>query len=299
MLALAAASALSKILHSKITFSWENSPVCPCEYSDLFKEIPGLKVNQASDKHRHYVKTDKWNPIRILNDFKQALRIEINEADYYHKFIKSLRAFEYNEYVTHRLSDCIKKLERNNNLAIHIRRTDRITFHKKVYIHKLFAIPIIRNTGIGKSLQYLLLPDSLIRRTENKYLFNLLKKNLACHPDSTYSLYSDSQYELEKANKYFIDSGIHTHHYHPGYCDAQGNGCWKKIGNRHTSMQDALIDLLEMSNSNRIAQNNPASTFALVSSIIGCVKIVSKQPMHEFWRKITTVLGEQPNAITN
>lgn len=298
MLALAAASSLVKLLQSEIHFNWAEEPRCKCEYDEVFGEMPGLMVDRIESSGYSRIETGWKDPDGILKGFEEILHIKLDEETYYYQFLKSLRDLNYSEYVREQLSRCLKKCQGNYNLALHIRRTDRIVHHKKVYKHGFDAINIIRNTGIKKSIQYLFLPESVISQLENRYFTDILKKNFSNFPDSTYSLYCDSRDELESTLQYFRNAGIPDQHYLMSYCADPKNECWGEFGIRKTSMRDALVELLEMSKSSWIAQNNRASTFSVVAAIIGRIKIISQTPAHKFWRRIKAILGESPNTIS-
>jgi hypothetical protein len=298
MLALAAASSLAKLLQSEIHFNWAEEPRCKCGYHEVFGEMPGLMVDKRESSGYSRIETGWKDPAGIFKGFEEALHVQLSEEVYYYQFLESLRDLNYSEYVRVQLSRCLKKRQGYNNLAIHIRRTDRINHHKKVYKHGFDALNIIRNTGIKKSIQYLFLPESVISQLENRYFTDILKKNLSNFPDSTYSLYCDSQDELEHTLQYFRNAGIPDQPYFMSYCADPKNKCWGEFGIRNTRMSDALVELLEMSNSSWIAQNNRASTFSVAAAIIGRVKIISQKPAHKFWRKIKAILGENPNTIS-
>jgi hypothetical protein len=297
MLALASASAISVLLHTEIDFHWSASPACPCHYDDIFQHIDGLRPHAAASRSRNRIVTSGWHPVRILKGFANALKVSVNEADYYYQLIRSLRTFRYSAYVRQRYGECRNERQGRENLSVHIRRTDRYAFQKAVYRQTIYAIGIMRNTGLAKSLQYLLLPESSLRKIENRYCLRLLDHYLHATPHATYSICGDSTLEIEAFSGLIQASGIPDDRYHPAFCTRQGEVAWGLFGIRATHPRDALVDLLEMSASTHIAQSNPASTFSLVAALIGGVPIISRRPSHGFWRKMRAVLGAPPNEI--
>jgi hypothetical protein len=297
MLALASASALAGLLDTQIAFNWPETPDCPCRYTDLFQQIDGLRVEPMPGGHRNRVTTCGWNPVRIFKGFTAALGTRVEEADFYYAMIRALRALRYSDDVREKISDCTAIRRGHAHLALHIRRTDRYRFHRTVYRHKLYAFSIVRNTGMGKSLQYLLLPESWVRHIENRYLGKLLEGFLTACPDATYTLYGDSGTEIEDLKQFIKTVGIMDERHYPAFCSRLAAGRRRQFGIRQAHPRDALVDLLEMSTSDQIAQNNPASTFSLVAAMIGGVQIISKQPIHAFWRKMQAVLKKPPNEI--
>jgi hypothetical protein len=297
MLALASASALAGLLDTQIGFTWLVTPACPCRYSDLFERIGGLRVEPLPGGRRKHVVTCGWNPIRIFKGFTSALDTRVKEADFYYEMIRALRALRYSDDVREKISGCAAIRRGDKHLALHARRTDRYRFHRTVYRQKLSAFSIVRNTGMIKSLQYLLLPESWVRCIENRYLGKLLEGFLAAYPDATYTLYSDSGTEIEDLKQFIKTAGIMDERHYPAFCSRLADGRGGQFGIRDVHPRDALVDLLEMSTSDQIAQDNPASTFSLVAAVIGGVKIISKQPTHAFWRRMQAVLKKPPNEI--
>lgn len=298
MLALASASALAGLLDTQITFTWPVTPDCPCRYTDLFQQIDGLVVEPMPGGHRHRVVTCGWNPVRIFKGFTTALvGTRVEEADFYYAVIRALRAFRYSDNVWRKISGGTPDRRGHTHLALHTRRTDRYRFHRTVYRHKVYALSIMRNTGMAKSLQYLLLPESWVRNIENRYLGKLLQGFLAAYPGATYTLFGDSETEIEELKRFINAAGIMEGRHYPAFCSRSAAGCGGQFGIRDAHPCDALVDLLEMSTSDLIAQSNPASTFSLVAAMIGGVQIISKQPTHAFWRRMQAVLKQPPNEI--
>ena len=247
--------------------------------------------------HRKRVVTSGWNPVRIFKGFSSTLDTKVEEADFYYKMIRALRAFRYSDDVREKMSECTAIRRGDTHLALHTRRTDRFRFHRTVYRHQLSAFSIVRNTGMIKSLQYLLLPESWVRGIENHYLGKLLEGFLSAYPDATYTLYADSETEIEDLQQFINTAGMMDSRHYPAFCRRSADGRRGPFGMRDVHPRDALVDLLEMSTSDRIAQNNPASTFSLVAAMIGRVQIISKQPTHAFWRRMQAVLKKPPNEI--
>jgi hypothetical protein len=297
MLALASAAALARLLDTQIAFTWPVAPDCPCRYADLFQPIGGLREDPMPGGRGRHVVTCGWNPVRIHESFTSALGTRVNAADFYYETIRALRTLRYSEYVREKISGCTATRRGDKHLALHARRTDRYRFHRSVYRQKLSAFSIVRNTGIKKSLQYLLLPQSWVRGMENRYLGELLQGFVAAYPDATYTLYGDSETELADLEQRIKTAGIMDQRHCPAFCSRLAGGRRGRFGIRDVHPRDALVDLLEMSTSHGIAQNNPASTFSLVAAMIGRVKIISKQPTHAFWRTMQAVLEIPPNEI--
>ncbi len=298
MLGLASASAVAGLLEKEIFFSWRNTPRCPCEYNELFSSISGLRIGHPPKLGQRIVQTDGWNPVRVVNDFEKSLRVEIDRETFWYRMVHTLRTLEYSHSVTSKLAKFHKLSSGTDSLAIHVRRTDRLIHHGRLYRHKLSAYRIARNTGLKKSLQYLLFPTPFVCRLENRTLLTLLKNFLSKYPTATYSLYCDSREEHDRVRQYFKDGGIPVMKYRAGYCGLPESGAWGTYGIRNTRVRDALVELLEMSRNHYIVQNNPASTFSLVAAIIGSVPIISRKPTHEFWQAIAEKLGAEPNSST-
>ncbi len=178
MLGLASASAVADVVESEICFSWRNTPRCPCEYNALFTSIPGLRISHPPKRSQKIVQTDGWNPVRIVNDFENNLRVEFDRETFWYRMVHTLRTVEYSHSVNKKLTESRNPLSGRDALAIHIRRTDRLVHHGRLYRHKHRAFRIARNTGLVKSLQYLLCSTSLTCHLENRTLSNLLKSFL-------------------------------------------------------------------------------------------------------------------------
>lgn len=298
MLGIASALALSKILNSEITFTWNNNRNCPAEYADLFKAMPGLHVNNNPKDKLIQVKTSGWDPINIFEGFKTQIDNDLDLENFLFEFIRSLKDLPFSDYVKQQFLNWKKNLIVKTNLAIHIRRTDRIEHHKYLY-KKIFSkqfLYIIRSTGLIKSLQYTFFSPDYLKSIENNSMKKLLNQYLSDKPGITYSLYCDSFEDLIQTEKEFNNIS-YSLCYYPSYCSINRDEIWGQFGVRKTQIQDALIDLLCMSASTWIAQNNSASSFSLVASIIGGTPIVTRQPTHNFWKKIIKIFDKKPYDI--
>ncbi|MHA7870879.1 MAG: hypothetical protein ACX939_00875 [Hyphococcus sp.] len=56
-----------------------------------------------------------------------------------------------------------------------------------------------------------------------------------------------------------------------------------------------MLEMLCLASCDAIAQNNRASTFSLVASIIGATPIVTPRPRYPFWTTIEETTGMSPN----
>lgn len=306
ILALGSVLALSKILQSTIVFPWRVQPDCPAKYNELFEEMPGIRIDNNLLKSSDSLIMTSWEPIGIFQNFKKSLKHQISLEEYCFYFIEALRSLRYSNLITDRFNSHYNQIQNNKNLAIHLRRTDRLTYNKnslqgllstKRHKRKKSFLSI-KSTGLYKALQYSLLPINSIRAMENNYLAKICEKSLNKDCDLTYSIYADSHHELLTLQQQ-IRSRIASAErlYIPSYCNSPESEVWGTFGTRNTSIQDALIELLCMSRSIGILQNISVSSFSICSSIIGSSPILTSQPKHLFWRVIQKILGKPPYEI--
>ena len=304
ILALGAVLALSKSLQSTIAFPWHVLPVCPAEFHDLFEDMPGINVDNSIGTGNTVIGENRWEPYNIFQEFEKEIQHKIPLEEYCYNFIESLRSLKFQKSILDELGLYRKQTEGTEHFAIHIRRTDRVTFHKnslrKLLSVKSFknSLTVINNVGFRKTLQYSLFPVECIRNMENKNLAEICRNLLDRNSDLRFSIYSDSYDELLTFQQLLRSQGVSEEYYVPSYCNKEGRSeIWGTFGRRNTSVQSALIELLGMSMSNGILQNISASSFSICSSIIGGTPILTSQPRHLFWRVIQTTLGKAPYEI--
>jgi hypothetical protein len=305
ILALASILALSKIIQSTIVCPWSSNPGCPVSYHELFEDMPGLEINNNALRQGKLIGRNTWEPVLIYQDFKKELDLNISIEEYCLSFLKSIRSLKYNKSLLREFKSYYQKNEINTSVAIHIRRTDRVNFHRKS-IHKLFSIDrkqakrnlfIIKNLGIRKSLCYGFLPVTIIRSFENQNIVKLYDRLLQENSDLNYSICVDSEWELRHLKRCIANAGIAEERYQPSYCNALWQNSWRSVGKRQTPIQHALIECLGMSMSAGILQNIPTSTFSICSSIIGNTPILTTAPRIPCWQIMKDKLGQFPCDI--
>ncbi|WYD80627.1 MAG: hypothetical protein V8K32_15100 [Candidatus Electrothrix gigas] len=305
ILGIGSVLALSKIIKTTIAFPWESNSSCPADYHDLFEDMPGIIVEDSLIKGNGLIGGNRWEPIMIFREFKKEVSPELSLEEYCFSFVEAMRSLKFKKSILDEASSYYRKGKNHKNLAIHVRRTDRIKHHKNSLYRLLSANPhrvkrnlyIIRNTGVRKTLQYALLPKSLIRSLENRKLAKLCNTLLCKDESINYSIYADSNYELVNLQQCIYNLGISERRYLPSYCNVLDKNSWGEFGKRQTSVEHALIELLCMSMSSGILQNISTSSFSICSSIIGSTPILTSQSRHLFWRVIKQTLGKYPYEI--
>lgn len=305
ILGLAAALALSRSLHSTIAFPWHALPVCPAEFHDLFEDMPGIQIDNSIQPGMEVVGENPWEPFVICREFEKQLRHAISLEEYFLNFLEAIRTLKYRKSLLGELDSYRSLTGSAGFIAFHIRRTDRVAFHKnslrRLLSVKRFkkSLAAIYNAGFGKTLQYTLFSADRIRAMENVHLAKMCRNLLADDNALHYSIYADSYDETAVFLQELRRLGIPREYYTPSYCNMEGQSeVWGKFGRRNTSVQSALIELLAMSASKGILQNISASSFSICSSIIGKTPILTVQPRHLFWREIEKILGKPPCDIT-
>lgn len=300
---ICSAITLARLAKADIAFDWHNNDECPADFNDLFQPITGVHIGKSRKDCDLQIESAPWNPIKIFFKFKNSLNIDTDEKEFILLFLKSLQELKYSNHINSAVETWIQHHKSTINIAIHVRRTDRIDHHKRSFKNLLrtqnleASRYIIRATGIGKTLEYALLPKKIICHIEDRRIVNSVRQYLTQNPLATYTLYCDSQTDLEQLKEKFVRTEINTNRFKPSHSDSSTHDVWQKNTFRKTSMQDALIDLLCMSKSNAIVQNNPASTFSVLASIIGKSDIVSRQPTHDFWVLAKKLLVLPPNKL--
>jgi hypothetical protein len=136
ILALGSVLALSKSLQSTIVFPWRVQPDCPAEYNELFNEMSGIRIDNLLKSSDSLIVTS-WEPIGIFQNFKKALKHQISLEEYCFYFIEALRSLRYSDLIMDRFNSHYSQTQNNKNLAIHLRRTDRLAYNKNSGVAEL------------------------------------------------------------------------------------------------------------------------------------------------------------------
>lgn len=306
ILALGSVLALSKLLDTTIIFPWISNSSCNVAYDELFDEMHGIKIDNSLVGNQLFGVND-WEPVTIFREFNNHIHQTITAEEFCISFISAMRSLKFKKSLLNEFFSYYTEHRTHKNLALHIRRTDRIIHHKASLKGILttdmkkvrYNLKIIRNTGVFKTLQYGLLPENLSRKFEYRGIAKSTIRYLQKQNFGSYTIYADS-FDLSNDLHHLIKNmGISDQYYIPGYCIGKADRTYKSdFGKRETSIQDAMIELLGMSKSSGIIQNNSASTFSLCSAIIGQTPILSSKPRHQFWKTIKKTLGKYPNEVS-
>ncbi|MEO1133210.1 MAG: hypothetical protein AAFX40_10950 [Cyanobacteria bacterium J06639_1] len=300
LIALGSILALAKSLETENQFPRSIDPASSSEYGDLFEEMKGIRVCDRHEGKGAPIGKARWEPMGIFTDFKRTLNHSISLEEYCHHFVESMRSLRFRQDILNEYHSHYGRASVSNTLAVHIRRTDMLDRHRlslREYFSndkrvKRRATHAFRALGMMKSIQYAVLSPEAIRTTENKYLARIIARELNADSRASYSIYVDSESEIDFFQQQLCRQGISDGRYFPSYCNVGQNSSWGTFGKRNTSTRDALIEILGMSASSGILQNMSASTFSICSSIMGGVPILTSQPTQWFWKSMQDVFGK-------
>lgn len=284
LLALAAAAAVGSMVDRPIAFGWRNDDECPCDADELFAASDRLTVVASEPLEDAELDTLEWDPLLILQRAREVTTRALPVRPFLEAFLENLRTLPIQADIHERARRWSQAPERGEtNVAIHIRRTDRIAHHRNLFAR---GAPLneLLTFGVGKSLLYLVSSPERIRDVEDREILRLLRRTIRrMTTRSTYTLYCDSRSELERLESWLLRRAAGLDYY-PS--PATTTEAWDTGNLRETSARDALVELLAMSSASSIVQSNRTSTFSLVAALIGRTPIVSRRPAHRFWREI-------------
>ncbi len=284
LLAMAAAAAVGSMVDRPVAFGWRNDDECPCDPEELFESSERMRIVANEPLADAELDTLEWDPLLILQRAQQILGKALPVRPFLEAFLHALRTLPIRSDILDQARAWSLAPERGDgNVALHVRRTDRIAHHRNVF-ERGAPINEILTFGVGKSLFYLVSSPERIRSVENRWLLRQLRSAAGSSMgERTYTLYCDSRSELELLESWLLRRASDLGYYPSPATEAEA---WTTRQLRETSTRDALVELLAMSSASAIIQSNRTSTFSLVAALIGRAPIVSRRPAHRFWREI-------------
>ncbi len=270
-----------------IYFPWLNDPSCPGDFHEILDPIPNLHVGSSSSNHGVCLKTHNWEPLSIYRQLRNELDLSLSEPEFCIRFVDTLRHLPFKSELKQRASQWRQSHKNEPMIGVHIRRTDRLAQHREE-----FRRAIIRRQGISRELPlvmsavYGIFPPAFVSFYENVVIGAQLKKVFSQNINFGFSIFSDRRQHIEGVKKVTDRCGVATkNHLKPGPLNLK-NFAEADQEHRQTSLVEAAIDLLGLASCDAIIQNNRASTFSLVASLIGMKPILSAKTNYPFWQAI-------------
>ncbi len=276
-----------------VQFPWSNDPSCPGEYEDIFEPVPGFERAVAPVPGSIYVETG-WEPFGVYDQFNRVLALNLPQAEFSRRLVLELRRLPFRPALVQAAADWRQAQGGQPLVGVHIRRTDRIDLHRKQFNDFLTGkAGINRELPVYLTAMYGLCPPGFIRSYENAMLSLALRRYKSAFPDFSYAVFTDDRDEaggFHKAADNYGAGGARRLKQSP-----QTEYMAKTDRLRRTTIADAVVDLLCLSQCDAIAQGNRASTFSLVASILGSRPVITAKTMYPFWRQIENDTEMTPN----
>lgn len=297
LIALAAVRAC--INEQVLYFPWSEDPSCPGAYEDILEPMDNLQPRHARARGWPVLQTHGWEPLQIYAELKEALALDLSLADFCKKLVLELRGLPFKEALSARALEWRNSKGDAPLVGVHIRRTDRSALHRDQ-----FRAFLMRKQGLNRELPiylsalYGIFPSDFMSFYENVALVCALFSYKGEHEDFRYAVFSDSEQEISGFEKTAARAGI-KNELRLTQSPAQESGVSMKAQVlRQTTIQDAVIDLLCLSQCDAIAQSNRASTFSLVASIIGAKPIITPKTRYPFWLSVEENTALSPSDPT-
>jgi hypothetical protein len=294
LIAIAAVKAC--VEKQEIYFPWSIDPSCPGAYEDILKPIPNLAPRADPPPDCRVLDTHGWEPLEIYKQLKAQLKLGLSLQDFCKNLVLELRRLPFHDELTASAKEWRQSNGEAALLGVHIRRTDRAELHREQ-----FRAFVMRKQGLNRELplylsaMYGFLPASFMRTYENRALCRLLRDYKDRSQNFRYAVFSDDRQEVTSFEDSVERAGIESRRYLHRSPQAKHSPESKNNSLRKTNIKDSVMDLLCLSECDAILQNNRASTFSLVASIIGARPIISAKTRYSFWRTIEDETSMQPN----
>lgn len=289
MIAIAAVKAC--VGERVIYFPWSDDPSCPGRFEDVFNADPNLIPASGPASNATVLETHGWEPLTIYEQLRAALRLTLSLEEFCRNFVLELRSLKFRSGILDAVRDW--RVQCNETLlGVHIRRTDRTAHHKGQFQAFLMGKQgLNRELPVYLSAMYGLCPASFMSAYENVALVRSMRRFGKERNDLRYAVFTDNRREALGFEKAAFRYGV-------AYVTEEGAVRSSKRaenrfdqGLRETSLRNAVIDMLRLSECDAIAQGNRASTFSIVASIIGAKPIITPGPLYPFWRVIKDANG--------
>ena len=279
-----------------ICFPWLNDPSCPGEYEDILDPLPNLMVRKGPSSDAVPLHTQIWEPLNIYSYLNEVFDLKLSQSDFCKRLVFELRHLPFKLELTEQARQWRNGKGDVPMLGVHIRRTDRAAQHRNE-----FREFVLRKQGLSGELPlylsalYGVFPSAFMQFYEDAVLCKSIGSFKKLYSNFNYSIFSDDHQQvlgLEKTAAFF---GItrQKHLTRTYFTDSTKGLNGKDL--RQTDIKGALVDLLCLSQCDAILQNNRASTFSLVASIIGATPIVTAKTHYPFWLAIEEATSLSPS----
>ncbi len=293
---IAIAAVKACVNHHAIYFPWSIDPSCPGAYEDIFKPTPNLTPRIYQPAECRVIDTHGWEPLDIYEQFNETLNLGLSLSEFCANFVYELRHLHFQDELVSTATKWRQSIGEASLLGVHIRRTDRTLHHRDQF--RAFARGqqgLNRELPLYLSAMYGLLPPPFMRFYEDKALCHSLRQYKNTTQNFGYAAFSDDSQAVAGFEKAVASMGVDNERYRkksPGINEIPE---WNENYLRKTTIQESVIDLLCLSECDAIAQNNRASTFSVIASIIGAKPIITATPRYPFWRVIEQSTLMAPN----
>ncbi|MEM9616469.1 MAG: hypothetical protein AAF936_00780 [Pseudomonadota bacterium] len=294
---LVAIAAVRACIDERVTvyFPWSNDPSCPGRYEDILETFPNLIPASAAPPDAIPLNTHGWEPLSIYAELSEALKLDLSLANFCKKFVFELRHLPFKADLADGARTWRQNIDEGPLVGVHIRRTDRSEHHRKE-----FRAFVMRKQGLSRELplylsaMYGFAPDSFMRFYENLVLVRSSRRIKQHGAGFWYAVFSDDTNEIRGFEEVAAFAGIDNSRHRITAAVNGGEIESEQTRMRQTGIREAISDLLRLSQCDAIVQNNRASTFSLVASMIGATPILSAKTRYPFWLAIEEATGAAP-----
>jgi hypothetical protein len=233
--ALCALLAIAELNHAKFKLKWTPNWACPEKFENLFESIPYEKIPWKFWGERLEFEPNGPAPVTL---WKKYVNPKVcSEEKFYDIVMNYVRALKPLPHITKKINNFVDKNWAKKVIGIHIRKTDMLKDKVREDRAKNEPVPWLSET--------------------NERYHKIIKKELKINPSVKFFLATDNDKTEKELLEKFPDKIICQS---KTYNSENKNKKLPKHYHRHTSIEDALIDVYLLSKCVKI-YGTPYSSF--------------------------------------
>ncbi|WP_072720493.1 nodulation protein NodZ, partial [Planktothrix tepida] len=246
--ALCSCFCMSKILEIPLEICWEPQAACDCNFDDLYERVTENNVKFISVAELNSI--DNPSQVIYINKMKHKnyfyetyLKDKVEQKDFDQEYVRFMRQLKVKPHLLLKINEFTQNfMPHDDILGVHIRRTDHVNYIRSNYPESVFSSDAKFISAIGKEIfkGY----SKIFLATDNQLTKDMIFQNF---PDLVIS-----------------------------YCQDFNDNYQQKIdknNQRHTTVEDALIDLYLLSKCKKII-GSYGSSFSEYAALLGKIPLI-------------------------